>query len=433
MQFNSRLQMVHTDSTSSAAKSPCVKRLLHACAYVTNFKNSSGDCKLRAENLKKKLKAGSCNSEEVINDLVVIIGQLTSVNDSTSENSPLPKETTVSDKDVKDVEKAVNEVFEGNPESPVRLGLLNKLNANRNCAFSVMRQLVNFAIIEARNRAERERQLMTNIEGAVSSLITKSKSAKEAESSHIADTVSFIRDMTNSSASLKDEIGSDSALNNPKVIGLISSIESQLNAQAISQKTYQDKAESLLIAQQAQVDNLLAETENLKKQLLETKKLAETDSLTRLKNRRSFEIKKAENKSLNKPFSFAIIDIDHFKKINDNFGHAAGHMVIKSFSDILHSISSSTVHPYRIGGEEFGVIIDGEYNAHHLSMMRYIRVSAAKDTCNTPYGDISYTVSIGQSSSKEGDKFVEMADRRLYKSKESGRNMITYMKKAIQK
>ncbi|TOJ34016.1 hypothetical protein CGI42_26450, partial [Vibrio parahaemolyticus] len=243
----------------------------------------------------------------------------------------------------------------------------NKLNANRNCAFSVMRQLVNFAIIEARNRAERERQLMTNIEGAVSSLITKSKSAKEAESSHIADTVSFIRDMTNSSASLKDEIGSDSALNNPKVIGLISSIESQLNAQAISQKTYQDKAESLLIAQQAQVDNLLAETENLKKQLLETKKLAETDSLTRLKNRRSFEIKKAENKSLNKPFSFAIIDIDHFKKINDNFGHAAGDMVIKSFSDILHSISSSTVHPYRIGGEEFGVIIDGEYNAHHLS------------------------------------------------------------------
>ncbi|WP_274023970.1 hypothetical protein, partial [Vibrio parahaemolyticus] len=242
----------------------------------------------------KKLKAGSCNSEEVINDLVVIIGQLTSVNDSTSENSPLTKETTVSDKDVKDVEKAVNEVFEGNPESPVRLGLLNKLNANRNCAFSVMRQLVNFAIIEARNRAERERQLMTNIEGAVSSLITKSKSAKEAESSHIADTVSFIRDMTNSSASLKDEIGSDSALNNPKVIGLISSIESQLNAQAISQKTYQDKAESLLIAQQAQVDNLLAETENLKKQLLETKKLAETDSLTRLKNRRSFEIKKAE-------------------------------------------------------------------------------------------------------------------------------------------
>ncbi len=427
--------MKNNNKSSSNSKNQDSKKLLQLCSYIENTSASNGDCKLRAANLKRKVTVNSCDSEEIINDLIIIIDQLTrhsERNTVTSDTKTIETPPVQEKKDkensnlVKDTEKAIAEVFKSNNDSPIKKQLLDNLQKDHSSAFSIMKLLVNYAMIEGRKKAEKSLQLMLNIEGAASTLISQTRDVKDAEKTHIKETVDFINDIATTNESLKNEIDNDNTLSNPKVAGIISSIEEQLTAQAINQKAYQEKAQSLLTTQQKQVDNLLKETHILRRQLEDTKKLAETDQLTTLKNRRSFDIKRSENARLNKEYTYAIIDIDFFKKINDKYGHSAGDMVLKSFSSILKSISSSSVHPYRIGGEEFGVIIDGEYNVHHLSLMRYIRASAEKNICNTPEGKISYTVSIGQSTTKEGKKFLEIADKRLYKSKENGRNRITY-------
>lgn len=161
--------------------------------------------------------------------------------------------------------------------------------------------------------------------------------------------------------------------------------------------------------------------------------LSSTDELTGLKNRRSFfhqlskELNLFKREGVN--FSVAMLDLDKFKKINDSYGHLAGDRVLKDFSNVIRK----SVRPYdtvfRIGGEEFIIIFSNSNQAGAIKVLE--RVQEELLTTKTQYDGvtISYTFSCGVGEAVElglytENEFINIIDSRLYKAKESGRDLV---------
>ena len=156
---------------------------------------------------------------------------------------------------------------------------------------------------------------------------------------------------------------------------------------------------------------------------------ANTDYLTKLPNRRYFF--EEATKSLNKikknqrHSSLAMLDIDHFKSINDTYGHDAGDEVLKGLS-ICFAKHFEHHLVARLGGEEFAVYfadINKEEALEKLEQFRrFIDINSTKFSSE----QIKFTISIGYSygTIHEIDELLKLADIKLYEAKESGRNKV---------
>lgn len=160
--------------------------------------------------------------------------------------------------------------------------------------------------------------------------------------------------------------------------------------------------------------------------------MALTDSLTGLYNRRYLEVhlekllrKNQENK---KALGVLLVDIDHFKKVNDTYGHKVGDEVLKIFADRLKDKLRSVDLVARLGGEEFAVILPDVYEARAHQIAERLRSSIADEPfkCSAPEGKISVTTSIGGALIDHGAHTVvevlARADKCLYEAKTGGRN-----------
>ena len=158
---------------------------------------------------------------------------------------------------------------------------------------------------------------------------------------------------------------------------------------------------------------------------------ANTDSLTGVMNRRAFSehaLALAAQRSLRgKSVTVMMFDLDHFKSINDRFGHAVGDAVLKVFAQMLRNSMRANDIVARLGGEEFAAIVPGD-----LSVATLIgeRVRAAFQTAGAVVEGhaIGGTISIGAASTMVPvtnlDALVERADRALYRAKREGRNRV---------
>lgn len=167
--------------------------------------------------------------------------------------------------------------------------------------------------------------------------------------------------------------------------------------------------------------------------------LARTDSLTNIDNRRAIlekgvkEIARA--KRYNKPFSVAILDIDHFKVINDTHGHESGDLILKSVVEIFKENIRLEDELGRFGGEEF-IFILPETNAGEDALVVMERVRNAVELKNFRLENGEYikvTVSIGIADvdvdvDKSLDPAIRKADVVLYKAKDAGRNQVKVFK-----
>lgn len=125
-----------------------------------------------------------------------------------------------------------------------------------------------------------------------------------------------------------------------------------------------------------------------------------------------------------RPLSLLIIDVDHFKSINDRFGHAEGDKVLKAVAALLREVASPEDQVFRIGGEEFAIVSSCPHSVARLlgeSIRHAIKASAATSR-------FEFTVSTGVSSVSEttrclADLFA-LADQRLYKAKSTGRDRV---------
>ena len=159
---------------------------------------------------------------------------------------------------------------------------------------------------------------------------------------------------------------------------------------------------------------------------------ATTDTLTGLANRRKItellkeEIKKLEEDN-NNNFNIIMLDIDFFKKVNDNYGHPMGDEVIKKVSNHMQDKVGSEGVVGRFGGEEFLTILYNNDIQQAALLADQIRSDIESKKIEFEGKQISVTVSMGIACSAETIVYQELlnkADERLYKAKENGRNKV---------
>lgn len=169
------------------------------------------------------------------------------------------------------------------------------------------------------------------------------------------------------------------------------------------------------------------EAQEVNKQLEELSKI---DGLTQLLNRRTWEnLLQMEYKRLQRSHAISTLvmfDIDHFKRVNDSYGHPAGDEVIRTVSKVLRDQKRDTDVSGRYGGEEFGVILPDTDGAGGMVFCERLR-KAIEDTVITHNGQhIPITVSLGLAEvSFDGNsymKWLQFTDEALYEAKQSGRN-----------
>ncbi len=162
----------------------------------------------------------------------------------------------------------------------------------------------------------------------------------------------------------------------------------------------------------------------------ELEKLASLDGLTGVYNRRTFmekatvEVVRASR--LRKPLSILLMDIDHFKDVNDNYGHSAGDQVLMNFAKVcIEGIRGYDIFA-RMGGEEFALLIPDTDAQEALWVAERLRNSVATQSAMVGGRPVFITISIGIAelmSDDEGvDGIINRADKALYSSKNSGRN-----------
>jgi diguanylate cyclase len=164
-----------------------------------------------------------------------------------------------------------------------------------------------------------------------------------------------------------------------------------------------------------------------------TEERASTDALTGLANRVKYKEFYGQQIALAKrskqPLSLLMMDLDHFKKVNDTYGHPAGDAVLKQMADILRQQSRETDLPTRYGGEEFLAVLVNTPRKDATRMAERIRKAVESHAFELPDGrTIRCTVSIGAATFPDDtpreDALAEKTDQALYGAKANGRNRV---------
>ncbi len=163
--------------------------------------------------------------------------------------------------------------------------------------------------------------------------------------------------------------------------------------------------------------------------------LALTDMLTGINNRRAFmqlaHVGLAYYKRHKTPFALAMMDLDHFKSVNDTYGHKVGDLVLQHYTSLMKKTLRANDTLGRIGGEEFAIFLPQTTPEEALAVIERFRKCVATTPC--PYKDadgapqnLSYSSSFGIVAVTQGtwalDELIVKADEQLYKAKDGGRN-----------
>lgn len=156
---------------------------------------------------------------------------------------------------------------------------------------------------------------------------------------------------------------------------------------------------------------------------------ARVDALTGLPNRRAFdermEALHEEFIQNGTPYSVALFDVDHFKKFNDEHGHAVGDKVLEVVGEVLRRTQRGTDHVARYGGEEFVVLLQKIHGHQAKSVVDRHRIRVGKASLRVDGKDLSITISAGLAEVKPNESVadvLERADEALYAAKSAGRN-----------
>ncbi|MEY2302404.1 GGDEF domain-containing protein [Bacillus tropicus] len=161
------------------------------------------------------------------------------------------------------------------------------------------------------------------------------------------------------------------------------------------------------------------------------KQYATIDALTGLGNVRQFDLEMnrhiSNKRTKNDSLCLLFIDIDHFKSVNDTYGHPAGDEVLKQIGCILREISPFPDLAFRKGGEEFALLIPQKGLAYGMHMGEQVRAAVEKHSFQLLDGTkIKITVSVGISVYEQSpEQFIQAADDALYYSKRNGRNQVS--------
>jgi diguanylate cyclase (GGDEF)-like protein len=162
----------------------------------------------------------------------------------------------------------------------------------------------------------------------------------------------------------------------------------------------------------------------------EVERMAVTDGLTGLHNHRHFQNLLDQQVALaqryGKPLSLLLCDIDHFKTVNDTYGHPVGDTVLRGVAKILSAQARSVDLVARYGGEEFAIVLPETDSSAARALAERIRVSVAAVEMRTALGPVKVTLSLGVATFPDvadgKQALIDRADQALYAAKHAGRN-----------
>jgi two-component system cell cycle response regulator len=159
--------------------------------------------------------------------------------------------------------------------------------------------------------------------------------------------------------------------------------------------------------------------------------MAMHDSLTRVLNRVAFfemfqhEVARARRRRT--PLALIMADVDHFKQINDQFGHVGGDMALREIARRMHSTLRASDAMGRYGGEEFVIVAPDCTAADAMILADRFRTAVCGEPIAVDRGTVTVTMSLGAAATRDmdlSDQLLRAADEALYKAKQSGRNRI---------
>ncbi|MBF0611678.1 MAG: diguanylate cyclase [Magnetococcales bacterium] len=163
-------------------------------------------------------------------------------------------------------------------------------------------------------------------------------------------------------------------------------------------------------------------------QALELARISQTDALTGLFNRRFFdeaiqlEMERADR--YNRPLSFIMVDLDHFKQVNDTYGHPVGDQVLRELAQVLRQSVRKSDMVFRYGGEEFAILLPEATLEGVTSLGEKVRQAIE----NHQFAGVGHkTASLGATVLASGDTvetLIQRADAALYSAKRNGRNQV---------
>jgi diguanylate cyclase len=179
----------------------------------------------------------------------------------------------------------------------------------------------------------------------------------------------------------------------------------------------------------SRISELEAEANRLHNELKDEQRASTIDVLTKIPNRLAYEKRIDEEvkrwQRFQQPTCVAVWDVDHFKRINDSYGHRAGDRVLRAVAECLSNSIRNTDFVARYGGEEFVMILPGTKVDDALRVMEEMRVAVASIGFHFRGAPVSITISSGLTALSDADSAgsaFERADKALYRAKESGRN-----------
>lgn len=153
------------------------------------------------------------------------------------------------------------------------------------------------------------------------------------------------------------------------------------------------------------------------------------DQLTQVGNRRRFnaDLERVLAEAEGAATGLCMVDLDHFKAVNDNYGHPAGDAVLVQLAKVMRGAVRPSDAVYRFGGEEFALVLPRTSLAEAVDVAERVRLAIEEHHYDTGSGEaLRKTASIGVASqaTTDGDSLVAMADAALYEAKGSGRNRV---------
>jgi diguanylate cyclase (GGDEF)-like protein len=180
---------------------------------------------------------------------------------------------------------------------------------------------------------------------------------------------------------------------------------------------------------------VIDELVGLRREGAELKELVHTDTLTGLFNYRHFRLSLEQEMErthrTGQPTSLVLLDLDHFKRVNDTWGHETGNRALFQTASLLRSMVRKIDIPCRYGGEEFVLILPGTQLPFAVNVAERMRESIAAMSLQVESGEARFTASMGVDVYLAGqedtpDSFVERTDKLLYQAKEQGRNRVCH-------
>ncbi len=190
------------------------------------------------------------------------------------------------------------------------------------------------------------------------------------------------------------------------------------------------QAQSALFVTRVEAERSRLEAQAERQRAAELEAHALRDPLTGLGNRRLMEQRLpqllAEAEQAGSPVAVAVIDLDHFKQVNDRFGHAAGDRVLVALADLLRSNTRGDDLLVRLGGEEFLVVLSGATPARAREVTERLRQQVEQHRWDGVAPGLRVTLSVGLASAPpyELGALSEAADDALYRAKQAGRNTV---------